>query len=182
MTEPSPQPDAEPQVVFPAPPNVHWGTLLAAEFLIALLAIVLSPGPIGAWCRIWDSKHGPSTFACGFASSNLGAMSIFWCSAFVVLELVILVPSRSSARERGITIFGRHPGAALHRHLDCDHLFDSRRTPLPLQRARTHRPLPERGDDFLLLLSCISNITSTRSLSSKSAMETGLSTIRAVPR
>ena len=106
MTEPPPQPDAEPQVVFPAPPNVHWGVLFAAQFLIAIIAIVLTPraywslvSNLGfeAWAIylcLWIRKLEP------------GAMSIFWCSAFVVLELVISVPAGPAPASAGITIFG----------------------------------------------------------------------------
>jgi hypothetical protein len=106
MTEPPPQPDAEPQHVFPAPLSVHWAVLLTAEFFIAIVAIVFAPRPywslvsnlgFEAWAIylcLWIRKLEP------------GAMSIFWCSAFVVLELVINVPAGPPPANAGITIFG----------------------------------------------------------------------------
>jgi hypothetical protein len=106
MTEPPPQPDAEPQHVFPAPLSVHWAVLLTAEFFIAIVAIVFAPRPywslvsnlgFEAWAIylcLWIRKLEP------------GAMSIFWCSAFVVLELVINVPAGPPPANAGITIIG----------------------------------------------------------------------------
>jgi hypothetical protein len=106
MTEPPPQPDAEPQHVFPAPLSVHWAVLVTAEFFIAIVAIVFAPRPywslvsnlgFEAWAIylcLWIRKLEP------------GAMSIFWCSAFVVLELVINVPAGPPPANAGITIFG----------------------------------------------------------------------------
>jgi hypothetical protein len=106
MMQPPPQPEAEPQVVFPAPPNVHWAVLLGGEIFISIIAIVLAPraywnlvGNLGfdAWTIylcLWIRKLEP------------GAMSIFWCIAFVVLEFVINVPAGAPPASAGITIIG----------------------------------------------------------------------------
>ena len=106
MNEPLPQPDAEPSVVFPLHPNVHWGVLVVAEFVIAIVAMVLAPRAywnlvanlgLDAWSIylcLWIRKLEP------------GALSIFWCSGFVTLQLVISVPAGPGPASAGITIVG----------------------------------------------------------------------------
>jgi hypothetical protein len=104
MTEPPPQPDAEPRVVFPAPPNVPWGVLFGGEIVLAIIAVVLVPraywnlvSNLGfeAWAIyicLWIRRLEP------------GAMSIFWCSAFVMLQLVISVPVGPAPASASITM------------------------------------------------------------------------------
>jgi hypothetical protein len=106
MNQPQPQPDAEPSVAYPAPPNVHWGVLFVAEIVISIIAIVLTPRAywhlvanlgFDAWALylcLWIRKLEP------------GALSIFWCSAFVTLQLVISVPAGPGPVSAGVTIIG----------------------------------------------------------------------------
>jgi hypothetical protein len=106
MDQPLPQPEAEPRVVYPSPPNVYWAVLFAAQFIIAILAIVFTPKPwwtlasnlaVDAWIIylcLWIRKLEPA------------AMSIFFCAAYVALQLVFTVPYGPQPMNQSLTIFG----------------------------------------------------------------------------
>jgi hypothetical protein len=100
------QPEAEPRVVYPPPPNVHWAVLFAAQFVIAIVAIVFTPKlywtlvvnlAFDAWVIyicLWIRKLEPA------------AMSIFFCAAYIALQLVFTVPYGPQPMSQSLTIFG----------------------------------------------------------------------------
>jgi hypothetical protein len=106
MDQPLTQPETEPRVAYPPPPNVHWAVLLAAQLAIAILAVVFTPKPwwnllgnlaFDLWALyicLWIRKLEPA------------AMSIFFCVAFVALQLVFTVPYGPQPMNQSLTIFG----------------------------------------------------------------------------
>jgi len=106
MDQPLIQPESEPRVVYPPPPNVYWAVLFAAQFIIAILAIVFTPRPwwnlvsnlaVDAWIIylcLWIRRLEPA------------AMSIFFCAAYVALRLVFTVPYGPQPMNQSLTIFG----------------------------------------------------------------------------
>jgi hypothetical protein len=104
MDEPPKAFETEPRVIYPPPPNVHWGTLLAAEIVIALLTVFIFPKPywnlvstlvVDAWAIylcLWLHKL------------DARFMSVFWCAACVALQLAITFPYGSQPNSAGITI------------------------------------------------------------------------------
>jgi len=104
MDQPSALPETEYRVVYPPPPDVHWGTLLSAEVVITVLAVFIFPKAywnlvstlvIDAWAIylcLWLHKL------------DARFMSIFWCAAFVASQLAIVAPSALQPSSAGITI------------------------------------------------------------------------------
>jgi hypothetical protein len=97
--------EAEKRVAYPPPPNVHWGILLLAQMVISIALcflvpraywIVVSNLAFDAWAIylcLWIRKLEP------------GAMSIFWCAAYVALQVAAGVPGGPSPASTGIMIF-----------------------------------------------------------------------------
>ena len=106
MIEPSPQPDIETHVIFPAPPGVPWGVLFAGEIVLAIIAIVVTPRAY--WNLVWNlGIEVWAIYICVWIRKlEPGAMSIFWCIAFVTLQLVISVPAGPGPASTGIRIIG----------------------------------------------------------------------------
>jgi hypothetical protein len=104
MEEPSKPFETEPRVIYPPPPNVHWGTLLVAEFVVALLTVYIFPKPY--WnlvsslvCDAW------AIYLCLWLYKlDARFMSVFWCAAFVASQLAVLAPSALQPSSGGITI------------------------------------------------------------------------------
>jgi hypothetical protein len=104
MEEPLTPPETAPRVIYPPPPDVHWGTLFAAELVIATLAVFILPKAywnlvsnlaIDAWAIylcLWLHKL------------DARFMSILWCAAYVASQLAILVPSALQTSSAGITV------------------------------------------------------------------------------
>ena len=86
------KPEVDTQPVFPPPPKVHWGVLLAALFGIAVLARLLIPVRYGilvldlafdVWAIylcLWIRRLEPA------------AMSLYWCLAYIALQIACSVP------------------------------------------------------------------------------------------
>ena len=93
MDQPQTQPEASPQVVYPAPPDVHWAMLLAAWVVFAILFIICTPKDdwqffsnltVDVWALficLWIHKLDKTS------------MSIYWCGAFVAVQLASSMPS-----------------------------------------------------------------------------------------
>lgn len=96
--------ETEPRVVYPPPPNVHWGTLLAAEFVIAILTVFIFPRP---WWNLVSSLvvDAWAIYLCIWLHRlDARFLSIFWCAACVALQLAITFPFDSQPSSDGITI------------------------------------------------------------------------------
>lgn len=104
MDQPSGSPETELRVVYPPPPNVHWGVLVAAEFVIAVLIVMFAPKPY--WNLVMDLVFDAWAIYLCLWLRKLDArfMSIFWCVAYVALQLAIAVPFGLQPFTAGITI------------------------------------------------------------------------------
>src|SRR5580658_3429071 len=96
--------DSEPRVVYPPPPGVHWGALVAAEFVIAVLIVIFAPKPY--WNLVMDLAFDAWAIYICLWLHKLDArfMSIFWCVAYIALQLAIAVPFGLQPFATGITI------------------------------------------------------------------------------
>src|SRR6202789_3865916 len=99
------KPEVDTQTVFPPPPKVHWGVLLAALFGIAVLARLLIPVRYGilvldlafdVWAIylcLWIRRLEPA------------AMSLYWCLAYIALQIACSVPGTPVPSNYPITFF-----------------------------------------------------------------------------
>ena len=99
------QPGTETRAVYPPPPSVQWITLLGAEVFVAVVAFLLLPRgyaglvanlALDAWAVylcLWLHKLNPEF------------MSIYWCSAFIVLQIAFSVPGAPIPLNSGFTVF-----------------------------------------------------------------------------
>jgi hypothetical protein len=106
MDQPPIQTEAEPSEVYPPPPNIHWAVLFAAQIAIAIILMVFTSRhywnlvvnlAFDAWVIylcLWVRKLEPA------------AMSIFFCAAYVALQLVFTVPYGPQPMNQSLTIFG----------------------------------------------------------------------------
>ena len=97
--------EVETRMVFPPPPKVHWAVLLGILFVIAILARLTVPKGYGilvsdlafdVWAIylcLWVRKLEPA------------AMSLFWCIAYVALQIASSVPGTPVPSNYGITFF-----------------------------------------------------------------------------
>jgi hypothetical protein len=104
MDQPPAPPETESRVVYPPPPNVHWGVLFAAELLIAILAVILAPRAY--WNLVLDlAVDAWAIYLCLWLHKlDVRFMSIFWCAAYVASQLAIVVPSGLQPFSAGITV------------------------------------------------------------------------------
>jgi hypothetical protein len=105
MDESPEQFEARERLAYPPPPNVHWGVLFLAQIVIAIVACFLFPRAywtlvsnlaFDAWAIylcLWIRKLEP------------GAMSIYWCAAYVALQLAASVPGGPAPAANGVIIF-----------------------------------------------------------------------------
>src|ERR1039457_856095 len=106
MDQPLTQPEAEPRVVYLPPPNIHWAVLFAAQFVIAILAIIFTPK---AWWPLVSNLAFDvwAIYLCWWIRKlEPAAMSIFFCVAYVALQLVFTVPYGPQPMNQSLTIFG----------------------------------------------------------------------------
>ena len=99
------KPEVDTQTVFPPPPKVHWGVLLAALFGIAVLAQLMIPVRYGilvldlafdVWAIylcLWIRRLEPA------------AMSLYWCLAYIALQIACSVPGTPVPSNYPITFF-----------------------------------------------------------------------------
>jgi hypothetical protein len=104
MDEPQETPDTAPRIVYPPPPGVHWGALVAAEFVIAVLIVMFVPKPY--WNLAMDLAFDAwAIYICLWLHKlDSRFMSIFWCVAYIALQLAIAVPFGLQPFTTGITI------------------------------------------------------------------------------
>jgi len=101
---PPTQPEAPHKVVYPAPPDVHWGMLLTAWVVFAILIAICTPKEdwdffsylaVDVWALficIWIRKLDPRS------------MSIYWCGAYVAVQLAGSVPSAPQPYSLGLEV------------------------------------------------------------------------------
>ncbi|MGD0520550.1 MAG: hypothetical protein ABSA48_04780 [Terracidiphilus sp.] len=104
MDQPPTQPEASPKVVYPSPPDVHWAMLLAAWVVFAILIMICTPKDdwdflsslaVDVWALficLWIRKLDPRS------------MSIYWCGAYVAVQLAGSVPSAPQTFSMGLEI------------------------------------------------------------------------------
>ena len=104
MDQPPAPLETELRVVYPPPPKVHWGVLLAAGVVISLLAVIIFPESywnlasnlaVDAWAIylcLWLHKL------------DVRFMSIFWCAAYVALQIAVVVPAALQSFSAGLTV------------------------------------------------------------------------------
>jgi len=90
--------------IYPAPPGVHWAAVLAAQVLVIVAAVGMVPKAYWAliaslvadvwlvYLCLWIRRLYPAF------------MSLFWCVAFVALELAFTFPGAPLAVSKDITI------------------------------------------------------------------------------
>jgi hypothetical protein len=103
---PSPaQPEVETRMVFPAPPNVHWGVLLGVLFAVAILARLLIPQ--GYWILASDLAFDIwAIYLCLWIRRiEPAAMSLLWCIAYIALQITFSVPTAPVQTNYGLTFF-----------------------------------------------------------------------------
>jgi hypothetical protein len=105
--DPSPaeQPESEPRAVYPPPPKVQWIALFAVEVFVACMAfLLLSTGFGGLVANL--AFDGWAIYLCLWLRKlNSEFMSIFWCSAFVALQLAFSIPGAPIPLNSGLKIF-----------------------------------------------------------------------------
>ena len=99
------QPEVEARTIFPPPPNVHWGVLLAAQIAIAMLARFLAPREY--WTLILDLSFDVWAiyFCLWIRRIEPAAMSLFWCVAYIALQIAFSVPGTPVQAIHGFTYF-----------------------------------------------------------------------------
>jgi hypothetical protein len=104
MDEPSHSLETASRVVYPPPPGVHWGALVAAQLVIAVLTVMFTPKAY--WNLVMDLVFDAWALYLCLWLHRLDArfMSIFWCVAFVALQLAIATPFGLQPFTAGITI------------------------------------------------------------------------------
>jgi len=105
MDQQAEQPEIEARAVYPPPPNVQWITLFAAEIFVALVAFLLLPRGFGALVANVTLDAWAIYLCLWLRKLNPEFMSIFWCSAFIVLQLAFSVPGAPIPLNSGFTIF-----------------------------------------------------------------------------
>jgi len=98
-------PEAQPRVIYPPPPNVHWAVLLAAQIVVALLAMVLVPK---AWWNLASNLafDAWAIYLCLWLRKiNPDSMSIFCCAAAIAPQIAFAVPTGPQPMTPGATIF-----------------------------------------------------------------------------
>ena len=105
MEETAAPAETEARNAYPAPPNVHWVVLLSGQMTIALLACMMVPRSywslvsnlaLDAWAIylcLWIRRLEPE------------AMSIYWCAAYVAMQVAFNVPGAPVTANSGMSIF-----------------------------------------------------------------------------
>lgn len=97
--------EAEPRVIYPPPPGVHWAALFAAQIGLAILAVILVPKP---WWNLVSNLavDGWMIYLCLWLRKiNTASMSLFFCIAYIALQLAFTVPTGPPPTSFGITVF-----------------------------------------------------------------------------
>jgi hypothetical protein len=105
MDQQAEQPEIVARVFYPPPPNVQWITLLGVEVFIAVVAFLLLPRGFGGLVANLAFDGWVIYLCLWLRKLNPEFMSIFWCSAFIVLQLAFSIPGAPIPRDSGFTIF-----------------------------------------------------------------------------
>jgi len=105
MDQPPALPEAEPRKVYPPPPNVHWEVLFGAQFVVVILVVILAPKAYWNFLSNLAFDAWVIYLCLWIRRLNPAFMSIFWCIAYVALQLSFTVPGAPLPLSGGITIF-----------------------------------------------------------------------------
>ena len=105
MDQPPAQPEAEKRINYPPPPNVHWAVLLVAQFVIAILLLFLVPNAYWSLCSILAGGAWAIYICLWIRRLEPGTMSIYWCAAYVALQISFSIPGAPVPADMGITLF-----------------------------------------------------------------------------
>jgi hypothetical protein len=98
-------PGIDARAVYPPPPSVQWITLLAVEVFVAFVAFLLLPRGFGGLVANLTLDAWAVYLCLWLRKLNPEFMSIFWCSAFIVLQLAFSAPGAPIPRNSGFAIF-----------------------------------------------------------------------------
>jgi hypothetical protein len=99
------QPGTEPRAAYPPPPHVQWITLLAVEIFVAFAAFLLLPHGFGSLAANLTFDVWAVYLCLWLRKLNPEFMSIFWCSAFIVLQLAFSIPGAPIPLNSSFTVF-----------------------------------------------------------------------------
>jgi|SRR5580658_1302047 hypothetical protein len=102
---PAEQPESETRAVYPPPPNVQWIALFAVQIFFALMAFMLVPRGFSGLVAVLAFDAWAVYLCLWLRKLNPEFMSIFWCSAFIALQIAFTVPGAPIPLNSGITIF-----------------------------------------------------------------------------
>src|SRR5580700_5933446 len=105
MDQPAAQLESEPRAVYPPPPNVQWIALFALQIFFAAMAFLLLPRGFGGLVANLTLDAWAVYLCLWLRKLNPEFMSIFWCSAFIVLQLAFSAPGAPIPRNSGFAIF-----------------------------------------------------------------------------
>jgi hypothetical protein len=105
LDQPPALPEAEKRIVYPPPPNVHWGVLFIAQIVIAIFLCFLVPKAY--WSLVSNlSLDAWAIYLCLWIRRlEPGTMSIYWCAAYVALQISFNIPGAPVPANTGITLF-----------------------------------------------------------------------------
>jgi hypothetical protein len=104
MPEISSQHDESPKIAYPAPPSVHWAVVLVVQLMVVIAAIGMVPKAYWALIASLVADLWVVYLCVWIRRLNPAFMSLFWCVAFVALELAFTVPGAPLTVSKDITI------------------------------------------------------------------------------
>jgi hypothetical protein len=105
MDQPAAQLESEPRAVYPPPPNVQWIALIGLQIFFASMALLLVPRGFGALVANLALDAWAVYLCLWLRKLNPEFMSIFWCSAFIALQIAFTVPGAPIQLHSGFTFF-----------------------------------------------------------------------------
>ncbi len=99
------QPGDSQSIVYPRPPEVNWAMLLAAFFVYSILVMICAPKEY--WSLL--SKLAEDAWALYLClwllKLDKNSMSIYWCAAFVAVQLALSIPSGTESLSIEFEVF-----------------------------------------------------------------------------
>jgi hypothetical protein len=89
---------------YPPPPRVHWAVILIVQILVMIAAVGAAPKAYWALIASLISNVWIIYLCVWIRRLNPAFMSLFWCIAFVALELTFTVPGAPLTVTKDITI------------------------------------------------------------------------------
>ena len=89
---------------YPAPSAVHWSAVLAAQILLIIAAVGMVPKAYWALIASLIADLWIVYLCVWIRRLNPSFMSLFWCVAFVALQLAFTVPGAPLTVSKDITI------------------------------------------------------------------------------